>query len=158
MRSIISFKGAALAFLLIAATIFYINFQNLSAQEVAAGGSVSVVGAINPAMTNTDPDVQNIIAKVGEVKSIFDQWGVVVKGLKSGVFSFGYFALTMIPLFLITIMVLGVIIVMVLRAITYFTPDRIDKKIEPVEDWITKYMIKIPITILARVRGLKKKE
>ena len=111
--------------------------------------------AIDTVNTNEALSYTNVVAQYEQVNGIIGEWRVMASALKSG------FAWTMlIPLLLLilsTIATAGVLLVLLLKAVMFFASDKVDKKIEPIEDFITKYIIKLPITFIGKLRGTRKK-
>jgi len=107
--------------------------------------------------TNTTLSISNVLNEVQDTKLIVGEWKEEITNIKTN--GFGVMALLSILLLCMTsLMVIGVVLVMLLNLIEFFTPAAIDIKLQKVEDWLTKYFIKLPATIISYFKtGVKKK-
>jgi hypothetical protein len=106
--------------------------------------------------TNTALEIENILEQTQAFQGVMSDWESISESLKDG-FSFALI-LPILILLITTITTTGVIIVMILKLTQIFTPDDIDAKLKKVEDLITEYVIKLPITILEKLRLFVKKK
>lgn len=107
--------------------------------------------------TNTIISIDNIKQEVNDTTLIIQQWKEVSQSIKNSGMSLTVL-ITICMLVLISIVVIGVIVVMLLNIIEFVTPPEIDKKLDKMEDWITKYLIKLPISIITGLRSFVKKK
>ena len=107
--------------------------------------------------TNTSISIDNVGSKVNDGKLLISEWDKEISQIKANGFSIASL-LSIISLVFTSIIVLGVIIVMLLKVIQFFTDDAGDAKIKVIEDWVTNNLIKIPITLLDKIRGFLKKK
>ena len=112
------------------------------------------VYAIN---TNTALTVPNAMEKVESGKTIIGDWKVTIQEIKSEGLSLQIIG-GLLLLILSTIVFAGVVGVMIINLIQFFTNDDTDEKLEKIEDWITDKMIKFPIKIISMLRGAVKKK
>lgn len=108
--------------------------------------------------TNTVISAEVVKAEIQDVQLIVGDWVTAIDTVKKTGFSIGVLITVLIPLFLLTLIVLGTIVIMLFKIIAMFTPDSIDVKLQKAEDWITKYIIKLSITILNKIKGYVKKK
>lgn len=107
--------------------------------------------------TNTALTIPNTVEKVESSKLLIGEWKDTIHKIKAEGFSFGLLG-GLLVLILATIISIGVIIVMIINIIQFFTNDEIDAKLEVIEDWIIKYMITLPIKGIKLLRGAVKKK
>ena len=108
--------------------------------------------------TNTAISAEIIKAEVQDVKFVVGDWIAAIDTIQKTGFSIGILISVLIPLFLLSLIVLGTIVIMLFKIIAMFTPDEVDKKLQLIEDWITKYIIKLSITILNKLKVFIKKK
>ena len=107
--------------------------------------------------TNTSLTGEAALEVVSDGKTVISQWKNQIQEIKADGLSLGIL-FSVIILVITSIITLGVITVMLLKVIQFFTSDTIDIKLKKVEDWITDNLIKLPITILDKLKGVVKKK
>lgn len=107
--------------------------------------------------TNTEVSIDNIKEEISEGTLLVAEWKSEIKSIKKDGFSL-QMIISLAILLLSTVIFLGVCSVILLNIVQFFTPDRIDEKIEVIEEWITKNIIKLPIRLIANLRKIVKKK
>lgn len=107
--------------------------------------------------TNTTLSVDVIKQEVTDVQSIVSQWKVAFGIINKTGMSFSNLFM-LISLFLISLAVIGVILILPIQLAKFFTPDKVDEKLDKIEDFLTKYLIKLPISFIAKIRGITVKK
>lgn len=107
--------------------------------------------------TNTVLTPEVVKQEVGDVTAILGQWKNVIGVINTSGMTINN-VIALLIVILLSVTVLGVITVLLLNLIKFFTSDRIDEKIDKIEDVITKYCIKLPVYLTAKIRGIIRKK
>ena len=107
--------------------------------------------------TNTVLSPEVIQQEIADVTSVIGQWKEVSVAIQKGGVTFNLLII-MAGLLLVSLAILGVLVVLSLHVARFFTGDETDIKLDNVEAIITKYMIKLPISIVQKIRGVAVKK
>jgi len=107
--------------------------------------------------TNTVLSPEVIQQEIADVTSVIGQWKEVSVAIQKGGVTFNLLIIV-VGLLLVSLAILGVLAVLSLHVARFFTSDETDIKLDNVEAIITKYMIKLPISIVQKIRGVAVKK
>ncbi|MFX0135315.1 MAG: hypothetical protein ACFFDN_16845 [Candidatus Hodarchaeota archaeon] len=106
--------------------------------------------------TNTEMTINNVEQKATEWKFFISDWGREIDNIKENGFTI-LSAISILILFLISLIILGSSLAILLNLVKLFTPQKIDEKIDKIENVIISNLIELPINILKKIRSKVRK-